>query len=560
MTEPSTSKINNITAVVERGNIATGNADCIVVPEFNNCASRGGVGYAIESEGMSAGLDEYDKIAKGKTLEYGDAVITESGKKGVKLSHVVTAGALREDQLEAVQASVLQTLISANAQGLKRIAVPELGTGIIGSLTQEQAAQAIFNAVHVFSKENPDNKIEEVSLIVYRGSTVPAEKVLTDKSYLDFNNGKAGEKEFNMGEWLEGMASSKKTKEDIRERIDTLKQNNRRSMPIKEDKYEDDAFYTIDREHNIIIYDSDRNYDGHIDVRTMKMAKIAAREQMTVETEFNGAKFRMTPGMTPEQGYKEFEKEMERKREEYRKSPKYQADQIAAKQREAKQKLQEAEDNKLIKDESLNLDGHKRYWTEMVEKNVDKFKSTLQFAERWGKVMQAEMKKQGLEHLTPEMVKETRLRADIYGMSGTTAALARNLLVMSWKHGEELAKIEGFEDMTEVAMMRAIKSDRVKLFYDTYRPSVPKDFDDAVKKAGQVIAAVLQDEALVKKFGEKLASPRGFSEEELQEYIPVLKLPDNDWRTLHNACHFAIKNIKEVKANTNEGNGRPDGK
>ena len=86
MSDQFESKIQNINVVVKRGNIAAEDVDCIVVPEFDDCSSRGGVGYAIEDAGMSAGLDAYDEIAKGKTLKYGDAVITESGKAGTKIT------------------------------------------------------------------------------------------------------------------------------------------------------------------------------------------------------------------------------------------------------------------------------------------------------------------------------------------------------------------------------------------------------------------------------------------------------------------------------------------
>ena len=47
-----------------------------------------------------------------------------------------------------------------------------------------------------------------------------------------------------------------------------------------------------------------------------------------------------------------------------------------------------------------------------------------------------------MEHLTPELVNDTDNRADIYGMSGASAAYGRGLLIKSWKYGAELKKIE----------------------------------------------------------------------------------------------------------------------
>lgn len=554
-------KIQNINVTVKKGNIATENVDCIVVPEFDNCASRGGVGYAIEAEGMSAGLDAYDKATKEKTMLYGDALITESGKNGVKLAHVVTAGADKKDQLGAVQMAVFHTLLSADEQGLKSIAVPELGTGIIGSLTQEQAAQAIFNAVHVFSKGRPNASVKEVSMVVHRGSIEPATKVLTEKSYINFNGDKVGEKEFNAAEWLEQMANGGKPKSDLKDQMKLSAQRRSLQEMSPEEKQSMGMNYTIDEKRKVILYDPQCNnygkWDYSIDETTKHMAEIAAREKIAVEAAFNGTTFQVSPGMTAEQGVKEWDEAGKRAYEEYKKTPEYKAKQLAAEQKQIKQKAQEAADNILIKNEVLNVEGHKRYWSESVEKNISGMgKSIIEYADRWGKLMQAEMKKQGLDHLTPELVRETDRRADIYGMSGASASFGRNLLIMSWKHGKELAEIEGFEDMNEVAMLRTVESDRAKLFYDTYRSSEPKDFEDAVKKGGQVIATVLQDEALVDHFYHKFSSPKGFSEEDVQKYIPVLKLPDNDWRTLHQACSYALKNISNTKAKIAEGNGK----
>ena len=205
MSEWFEQKIQDITVVVKRGNIANEDVDCIVVPEFNNCASYGGVGGAINAAGMSAGMDIYDKEAQRKKLNLGEAMITESGKDGVKLAHIVTSGARQNEQLGVVNNAVFNTLMSVNGKGVRSIALPEVGTGIIGSLTQEQSAKAMFNAVYKFAQSNPDSDIKEISLVVYRGSTEPAEKILQDKSYINFSDKEKGEKEFDIGAFAAEM-------------------------------------------------------------------------------------------------------------------------------------------------------------------------------------------------------------------------------------------------------------------------------------------------------------------------------------------------------------------
>ena len=201
-------QIKNIKIDVKNGNVATENVECIVVPEFDSCASYGGVGYAIKVAGMSAGLEAYGKVASDKPFNYGDALITESGKPNVKLAHVATAGANADEQFAVVVKAMFQVLVSANSLGLRTIAVPEIGSGIIGTLTPEQSAKAIFGAIAKFTMLYPETRIEKVTLVIYRGSTAPAEKVLSEQSYIEKDGcikDMRGEKEFNMAEWLHGI-------------------------------------------------------------------------------------------------------------------------------------------------------------------------------------------------------------------------------------------------------------------------------------------------------------------------------------------------------------------
>ena len=190
-------KIGNIDIVVKNGNIAEEKADLIVVPEFNSSASGGGVGCAIINAGMQAGLDLYDKAAQKKPFNCGDVMITKSGKRGIALAHVATVSASAQEQPVAVVKAVFNTLKSANDKNLQNIAVPELGTGIIGNLTQEQSAQLIFNAVYEFAKANPDSNVKKVSLVIYRASLDPAIRVLANKTYMKLPDFMVGNKKID---------------------------------------------------------------------------------------------------------------------------------------------------------------------------------------------------------------------------------------------------------------------------------------------------------------------------------------------------------------------------
>ena len=182
-------------------------ADCIVVPEFNNCASYGGVGGACVRRGLRKGMEVYDKRAQQKPFAFGDAFLTESGRDNLFLGHVVTVGAPAEEQFEAVFKSVYNIIGDCNQRPyatIRRIAIPELGTGIIGNLTQEQSARAIIGAVDAFSRVCGATIVDEVVLCVYKASTASAEKVLADGSFRDCKF-EVGQKIFDPVAWLHEM-------------------------------------------------------------------------------------------------------------------------------------------------------------------------------------------------------------------------------------------------------------------------------------------------------------------------------------------------------------------
>ena len=313
-------------------------------------------------------------------------------------------------------------------------------------------------------------------------------------------------------------------------------------------------FYTINEERKVIIYDMERTNHGigfrNLYKVTERMAEIAAAEDMPVEATFNGTTFQMKPGMSSENGIKEWERVRENIQED-KKSPEYKAEQIAEAKRRAEQRSQEMADDALIKDETLNIEGYQLYFDQILAINSRSklSKDIIDYAVRWGKLMQAEMKKQGLKHLTPELVKDTENRVAMNSLCGHTASIGRSILIETWKYGEELAQNYDTDyDMRDVALLRAVRSNQAQKFYSSYKPSEAKNFEDAVKEGGHIIATVLRDEKLVRTFYNKLASSEGVDEERMKAYIPVLKLPDNNWRTLYQSCDYAKKEILNVKA------------
>ncbi len=198
-------KIGKINVNVKVGDVTAESVDCIVVPQFRSEASYGGVGRSIYGAGMRKGLELYDDIVNANPLNYGDAVITESGRDGVWLAHVATAGANEDTLFKAVYEAIFNALKVARAKGVKSIAIPELGTRVIGFLTQEQSAKAMLGGVMQFTSIFENAGIENITICVFRGSTAPAEQVLARISEMDVNLFEKGEKEFDFDAWVAEM-------------------------------------------------------------------------------------------------------------------------------------------------------------------------------------------------------------------------------------------------------------------------------------------------------------------------------------------------------------------
>ena len=197
-------KIEKIEVEIVRANIACMNVDVVVVPEFQGCASYGGVGRAV-AQTAAHGMHEYDTYAKAQPFSLGSATLTPAGSVFCRyLAHVVTVGCSREDSFKCVKTAVEKALGLADLKGAKSIAIPAIGTGVIGSLTLKQSAKAVFGAVAEFA--SLAQNISQVKFVIYNGDTQPAEDVLMNESYLT-DAPEVGEKEFNLGRWIDERCS-----------------------------------------------------------------------------------------------------------------------------------------------------------------------------------------------------------------------------------------------------------------------------------------------------------------------------------------------------------------
>jgi O-acetyl-ADP-ribose deacetylase (regulator of RNase III) len=162
--------IGSVTANVGLGDLTEAKADAYIVPQFNSCASEGGVGAAICRAGAQLGvIDEYEGIVRnaGGTVEFGKAFVTAAhGGNTEKLIHVVSVGSGHEREYKVVHQAIYNALVAAKAAAIKSIVCPVLGTGIIGALTDEQSAKAMLSAVQRFDRDNRDSGIQ-VTFVAY---------------------------------------------------------------------------------------------------------------------------------------------------------------------------------------------------------------------------------------------------------------------------------------------------------------------------------------------------------------------------------------------------------
>lgn len=163
-------KINNIQVSVVSGNITTlENVNAIVIPQFNNCVSYGGVGGAAFRAGMEEGLEAYQCYLDNleHDVPFGTVVHTQSGAEHIPyLLHAVSVGAPQDEAMDVVSKCVLEALKRAQENGHQVIAIPALGTGIIGDLTDQQSIVAILNGIWAF--DNAQSVVKEVKIVVYR--------------------------------------------------------------------------------------------------------------------------------------------------------------------------------------------------------------------------------------------------------------------------------------------------------------------------------------------------------------------------------------------------------
>ena len=207
----------------------------------------------------------------------------------------------------------------------------------------------------------------------------------------------------------------------------------------------------LDYEKDPFIYNPSVNpwgkCDEHIDDTAVNMIKCCQFFDNDVVATFNGVTFRITPKIKdPEEVKKIWHEAMRAQEEAYKKTPEYLKEQEERKKQEEKNAIIQAEIDQKIAHEKLDTTGHTNAWNKLVKMNRDAYgKGVIKYAERWGKLMQVEMRLAGQTELTKEIVNKTRFIADNIGMSAASASFADGALIKNWVHGAKLGEFLGWD-------------------------------------------------------------------------------------------------------------------
>lgn len=116
--------------------------------------------------------------------------------------------------------------------------------------------------------------------------------------------------------------------------------------------------------------------------------------------------------------------------------------------------------DKKIFGETLDVTGHLTEF-ESAKKQLEKdYQSILSITNRWGCLMQAEMKLQKQDKLTAKIYNKAKKDAWMgVNVDPISYTVATQLLSVTWKYGEDFAKFEGI-DLASVKEARATFADK----------------------------------------------------------------------------------------------------
>jgi len=200
--------VENIKTNILIGDISRQPTQGIIVPQFKEGISEGGVGGAIFRAGGEDAMVAAQKMMDNNPdlKNFGRAFVTTSPKMKKSLINVVTVGSGVDNEFSVVKAAVFNGLVAAQKSGITSVSIPALGTGIIGQLSNEQSAKAILSGIAEFKQKG--GTMSEINVVIYgdRAQHSDFVKVLDKKSYAG-STASSGQRVIDGARWVSGMTN-----------------------------------------------------------------------------------------------------------------------------------------------------------------------------------------------------------------------------------------------------------------------------------------------------------------------------------------------------------------
>ena len=185
---------------------------------------------------------------------------------------------------------------------------------------------------------------------------------------------------------------------------------------------------------------------GDIHTVTDNMIQVATALQGFVFSDFNSIPVVVNQHSTLEGVTNGYLLECDTQHEEYLRS----AEGVKRAQAEKKREIEDyklgVQVDELIKNEDLHIVSPIHFNKMKTNADREGYGAVVEVASRWGRLMQVEMRKQNKTMLTKSIAESAYEMAEAgksaYKLSGATYGLARNVLVLCWKNGRELAQLE----------------------------------------------------------------------------------------------------------------------
>jgi O-acetyl-ADP-ribose deacetylase (regulator of RNase III) len=149
---------------IEKGDITNAKVDAIVNPANANLILGAGVAGAIAKKGGSTVQRECDDYAP---IEPGDAIRTRAGLLPAKfVIHAVVLDDEGRTNVDLIAKATNSALTRAEEIGLKRVALPAMGTGV-GNIPYADSADAMIGAVLEYLKNRTVARLLEITFVLF---------------------------------------------------------------------------------------------------------------------------------------------------------------------------------------------------------------------------------------------------------------------------------------------------------------------------------------------------------------------------------------------------------